>query len=166
MNRQRVAAWLFKGHVYYRAVCRDTGLHPLLFSLLYPSSPSIIFFPLPVSPFVISLFQPLVLARCCLPAYSSPSHEPAPLPPSPILSPSISLHQLQRAVSVADLEGTCLLRWNKIIRPLVPLCVQLVQTPLKCTEAAGQQRCSKQAKLINKQVKLGRRVTSASGFIL
>lgn len=78
------------------------GLHP--FTSLIPSS-FIPIFPLPVCLF-----------------FAQASSIPSLLPPSLALSPSISLHQLQRAVSVADLGGTCLLRWNKIIRPLVLLC--------------------------------------------
>ncbi len=65
------------------------------------------------------------------------------LPPSLalalVLSLSISLHQLQRAVSVADLEGTCLLRWNKIIRPLVLLSVSVcVCVCVACTDSEVQ----------------------------
>lgn len=59
----------------------------------------------------------LSLLPFCLP----PMHPPPSL--SLVLSLSISLHQLQSAVSVAELEGTCLLRWNKIARTLVLLCV-------------------------------------------
>lgn len=115
------------------------------------------------SPYSLHLFSSLIPfhSPCLLSlsVFPPPSHNPTSslTTPSPALSLSISLHQLQRAVSVADLEGTCLLRWNKIMHPLVLLCVCV------CVCVAGtdsevqwcpRQLHNKQTKQINKLVNL------------
>lgn len=107
------------------------GLCPLLSTLLHPSSPSLLLSLLPVSPFVRTVFMSLPPSSSFIPVcasfLSTPLHPHPHLPAQASSLPSsyllfflplsISPHQLQRAVSVVDLEGTCLLRWNKIARP-------------------------------------------------
>lgn len=95
--------------------------------LLYPSSFSFccqfLLIYLQSTSFFLSSEPPLLLYVYSLSVFK-PTASPSP-------SMSTSLHQLQRAVSVADLEGTCLLKRNKIIRPPVPFCVRVC---VACTD--------------------------------
>ena len=138
--------------------CAETWAQFL--SLLYPSSPSHHSLSLlPVHPFVfkVFIFSSLVLFYTRLSILCTdrlPPPPPSPLPPS--LPPSISLHQLQRAVSLWPTSGASA-SWGGITPPPPPpsagvcSCCSLLWSELR------PQASNRQTKPINKQVNLDHR---------
>lgn len=101
-------------------VCARTNTHMgvlaqvLLFSVLYCPS---LFIPFPqscsLSAYRFSLFPPLSSLPPLLFCLAS-----SPPPPPSISPPLFSLPPASKdAISVAELEGTCLMRWNNITHP-------------------------------------------------